>query len=82
MPQVCLRVAQYENQYISRKKAMAQLAEAKQGFLVSKEEGDETAQSWLDETEAAIRQRLQKMCIRVRFSIGRMGRKIRRSMIQ
>ncbi len=50
MPQVCLRVAQYEDQYLSRKKALAQLAEAKQGFLVRKEEGDETAQSWLDET--------------------------------
>ena len=43
MPQVCLRVAQYETQYISRKKALAQLAEAKQGFLVRKKEGDETA---------------------------------------
>ena len=60
MPQVCLRVAQYETQYISRKKALAQLAEAKQGFLVRKEEGDETAQSWLDETEAAIRQLLER----------------------
>ena len=39
------RQAQYETQYISRKKALAQLAEAKQGFLVRKEEGDETAQS-------------------------------------
>ena len=60
MPQVCLRVAQYETQYISRKKALAQLAEAKQGFLVRKKEGDETAQSWLDETEAVIRQLLEK----------------------
>ena len=60
MPQVCLRVAQYETQYISRKKALAQLAEAKQGFLVRKEEGDETAQSWLDETEAVIRQLLER----------------------
>ena len=39
MPQVCLRVAQYETQYISRKKALAQLAEAKQGFLVRKKRG-------------------------------------------
>ena len=60
MPQVCLRVAQYETQYISRKKALAQLAEAKQGFLVRKEEGDQTAQSWLDETEAVIRQLLER----------------------
>mgnify|MGYP007112427325 FL=1 len=54
------RVAQYETQYISRKKALAQLAEAKQGFLVRKKEGDETAQSWLDETEAVIRQLLER----------------------
>ena len=60
MPQVCLRVAQYETQYISRKKALAQLAEAKQGFRVRKEDGDETAQSWLDETEAVIRQLLER----------------------
>ena len=37
-----------------------QLAEAKQGFLVRKKEGDETAQSWLDETEAVIRQLLER----------------------
>ena len=42
------------------KKALAQLAEAKQGFLVRKKEGDETAQSWLDETEAVIRQLLER----------------------
>lgn len=60
MPQVCLRMAQYETQFISRKKALAQLAEAKQGFLIRKKEGDETAQSWLDETEAVIRQLLEQ----------------------
>ena len=60
MPQVCLRIAQYETQYISRKQALAQLAEAKQGFLIRKNEGDETAQSWLDDTEAVIRQLLEK----------------------
>ena len=59
-PRVCLRLAQYETRYTSRKKALAQLAEAKQGFLVRKEEGDETAQSWLDETEAVIRQLLER----------------------
>ncbi len=42
------RVAQYETQYISRRQALAQLAEAKQGFLIRQKEGDETAQSWLD----------------------------------
>lgn len=59
-PQVCLRMAQYETQYISRKKALAQLAEAKQGFLVRQREGDETAQSWLEETEAVIRQLMEQ----------------------
>ena len=59
MPQVCLRVAQYETQYISRKQALAQLAEAKQGFLIRQKEGDETARSWLDETERVIRQLLE-----------------------
>ena len=59
MPQVCLRVAQYETQYISRRQALAQLAEAKQGFLIRQKEGDETARSWLDETERVIRQLLE-----------------------
>ena len=31
-PQVCLRLAQYETQYLSRKKALLQVAEAVQGF--------------------------------------------------
>ena len=60
MPQVCLRVAQYETQYISSKQALAQLAEAKQGFLIRQKEGDETARSWLDETERVIRQLLER----------------------
>ena len=59
MPQVFIRVAQYETQYISRKQALAQLAEAKQGFLIRQKEGDETARSWLDETERVIRQLLE-----------------------
>jgi len=46
-----LVIAKWEHKF-DRKKALAQLAEAKQGFLVRKKEGDETAQSWLDETEA------------------------------
>ena len=33
---------------------------AKQGFLVREKEGDETAQSWLDETGAVIRQLLER----------------------
>ena len=59
-PQVCLRLAQYETQYISRKKALAQLAEARQGFLIRQREGDPTAQSWLEEAEGIIRQLLDK----------------------
>ena len=31
-PQVCLRLAQYETQYLSRKKALLQVAEAVQAF--------------------------------------------------
>lgn len=53
-------MAQYETQYISRKQALAQLAEAKQGFFIRQKEGDETARSWLDETERVIRQLLEK----------------------
>ena len=52
-------MAQYETQYISRRQALAQLAEAKQGFLIRQKEGDETARSWLDETERVIRQLLE-----------------------
>ena len=33
-PQVCLRLAQYETQYLSRKKALLQVAEAVQGFRI------------------------------------------------
>ncbi len=33
-PRVCLRLAQSETRYTSRKKALAQAAEAKQGFTI------------------------------------------------
>lgn len=55
MPQVRLRVAQYETQFLSRSQALAQMAEARQGFRLRAAEGDPAAQAWLDETEAAIR---------------------------
>ena len=58
-PQVCLRMAQYETRYLSRKKALAQLAEARQGFLVRQREGDEVAAGWLQETEETIRELLE-----------------------
>ena len=59
-PQVCLRMAQYETRFISRKKALAQLAEARQGFLIRQREGEPTARAWLEETEQAVRQLLEQ----------------------
>lgn len=55
MPQVRLRMAQYETQYLSRPRALAEMAEAKQGFKIRLSEGDPAAEQWLQETEDAIR---------------------------
>lgn len=55
MPQVRLRMAQYETQYLSRPRALAEMAEAKQGFKIRLGEGDPAAEQWLQETENAIR---------------------------
>ena len=55
MPQVRLRMAQYETQYLSRPRALAEMAEAKQGFKIQLGEGDPAAEQWLQETEDAIR---------------------------
>ena len=55
MPQVRLRMAQYETQYLSRPRALAEMAEAKQGFKIRLGEGDPAAEQWLQETEDAIR---------------------------
>ena len=58
MPQVRLRMAQYETQYLSRPRALAEMAEAKQGFKIQLSEGDPAAEQWLQETEDAIRRLL------------------------
>ena len=58
MPQVRLRMAQYETQYLSRPRALAEMAEAKQGFKIQLGEGDPAAEQWLQETEEAIRRLL------------------------
>lgn len=58
MPQVRLRMAQYETQYLSRPRALAEMAEAKQGFKIRLGEGDPAAEQWLQETEDAIRRLL------------------------
>ena len=50
-PQVCLRLAQYETQYLSRKKALLQVAEAVQGFRILQAEGETDAADWLREAE-------------------------------
>lgn len=54
MPQVRLRIAQTETQYVSRKKALVELAEAEQGFKIQMLEHVPDAQSWLEETRATM----------------------------
>ena len=51
-------MAQYETQYLSRPRALAEMAEAKQGFKIRLSEGDPAAEQWLQETEDAIRRLL------------------------
>ena len=60
LPQVKLRMAQYETRFTSRWLALAQLAEAKRGFAIRKREGDGDVSSWLEEAEALIRQLLEE----------------------
>ena len=55
-PQVCLRVAQYETRYTSRKKALALAAEAKQGFGIRARENEPDAAQWLAETEQLLQE--------------------------
>ena len=55
-PQVCLRVAQYETRYTSRKKALALAAEAKQGFGIRARENEPDAAQWLAETERLLQE--------------------------
>ena len=53
-PQVCLRMAQTETRYTSRKKALALAAEAAQGFAIRAREGEPDARQWLAETQQLI----------------------------
>ena len=53
-PQIRLRIAQTETRFISRRKALAELAEAEQGFRVQLEQAAPDAQLWLDETQKLI----------------------------
>ena len=53
-PRVCLRLAQYETRYTSRKKALAQAAEAKQAFTILQREHEPDADRWLREAEQLL----------------------------
>ena len=53
-PRVCLRLAQYETRYTSRKKALAQAAEAKQAFTILQREHEPDADRWLQEAEQLL----------------------------
>ena len=53
-PLVCLRMAQYETRYTSRKKALAQAAEAKQAFTILQREHEPDADRWLREAEQLL----------------------------
>ncbi len=55
-PQVCLRVAQTETRYTSRKKALALAAEARQGFAIKAREHEPDAAQWLAEADQLIRE--------------------------
>jgi len=55
-PQVCLRVAQTETRYTSRKKALLLAAEARQGFAIKTRENEPDAEKWLAETDQLIRE--------------------------
>ena len=57
-PQICLRMAQNETRYVSRKKALALAAEARQGFAIKEREHEPDAELWLAETEQLTRELL------------------------
>ena len=59
-PQVCLRLAQYETRFLSRKKALMQMAEAVQGFRILLDAGEEDAQLWLQEAETLTNELLEE----------------------
>ena len=53
-PRVCLRLAQFETRYTSRKKALALAAEAKQAFTILQREHEPDADCWLQEAEQLL----------------------------
>ena len=53
-PRVCLRLAQFETRYTSRKKALALAAEAKQAFTILLREHEPDADCWLQEAEQLL----------------------------
>ncbi|MDY5944227.1 MAG: hypothetical protein SPJ30_02590, partial [Faecalibacterium sp.] len=53
-PRVCLRLAQYETRYTSRKKALVLAAEAKQAFTILQREHEPDADRWLQEAEQLL----------------------------
>ncbi len=53
-PRVCLRTAQYETRYTSRKRALALAAEARQGFAIQARDGEPDAADYLAQTEALL----------------------------
>lgn len=55
-PQVCLRMAQTETRYTSRKKALALAAEAKQGLALLAAEGEPDAGQLLEEAGQLLRE--------------------------
>ena len=57
-PRICLRIAQCETQFVSRKKALLQLAEAMQGFRILEAEGEPDAAGWMQEAKALTAQLL------------------------
>lgn len=59
-PQINLRLAQCETRFISRKKALLQIAEAVQGFRILREEGETDAVQWLQEAETLTDQLLEE----------------------
>lgn len=57
-PRICLRIAQCETRFVSRKKALLQLAEAMQGFRILEAEGEPDAAGWMQEAKALTAQLL------------------------
>ena len=59
-PQIRLRIAQCETRFLSRKRALLELAEAEQGFKMQLAEHAPDAQLWLDETHKTMQELLDE----------------------